>query len=652
MEGTAKVTGELKQWHKVTLEFQGPEMSETDPDTFRDYRLNVTITNNQTGEKIFVPGYFAVDGSGAEANPNVTSGNIWRAHFNPSDVGTYTYEASFRTGNDIAVSTDPLAGSAVTLSASIDGLGGTFSVAPTDKGGADFRGKGQLQYVGEHYLQFEGSEEYFIKGGVDSPENFLAYHEFDGTVTNKHKYLPHVKDWNAGDPTWQGGEGKGIIGAVNYLGEQGVNSIYFLSMNVGGDGKDVWPWTGSGARDTFDVSKLAQWEIVFDHMETQGIMMHVLTQETENDQLLNGGDLGVERMLYYRELIARFGHHNAITWNLGEENTNTDAQRKAFADYIKEIDPYDHYISVHTFPGSHGSVYTPLLGHDTFDGPSLQTSNPRPAVLKWLEESAGSGRKWVVNWDETGPANKGVYNDSADGAVTNHNMIRTEMWKVLTAGGAGVEWYFGYGLPHNDLNLEDFSSRENVWQWTSAAVDFYQEHLPFWEMKMADGATGNTSDYVMAKAGEVYAIYLPTGGTTNLKLSGYGGTYDVDWFNLRTGEGLLQGSKTEVQGGGTVALGSAPTNSARPDSSKDWVILVKKSDLTQATVDVDGSEDQPLVLDGADFSAAFAQIAGAGALSKVRIEKQYKGEIESAAASRGKSQADKKLYDENRHQAE
>ena len=33
----------------------------------------------------------------------------------------------------------------------------------------------------------------------------------------------------------------------------------------------------------------------------------------------DNGDLGPQRKLYYRELIARFGHHLALNWNLGEE---------------------------------------------------------------------------------------------------------------------------------------------------------------------------------------------------------------------------------------------------------------------------------------------------------------------------------------------
>ena len=32
-----------------------------------------------------------------------------------------------------------------------------------------------------------------------------------------HKYEPHARDWDSGDPTWQGDKGKNIIGAVNYL---------------------------------------------------------------------------------------------------------------------------------------------------------------------------------------------------------------------------------------------------------------------------------------------------------------------------------------------------------------------------------------------------------------------------------------------------
>ena len=65
-------------------------------------------------------------------------------------------------------------------------------------------------------MQYVGSGKYFLKGGADSPENFLGYYEFDNTYdtearfnegTNEkgkfvHEYAPHAGDWITGDPTW------------------------------------------------------------------------------------------------------------------------------------------------------------------------------------------------------------------------------------------------------------------------------------------------------------------------------------------------------------------------------------------------------------------------------------------------------------------
>jgi len=90
-----------------------------------------------------------------------------------------------------------------------------------------------------------------------------------------------------------------------------------LSMNILGDGKDVWPYTDYSERYRFDCSKLDQWELVFDHMESLGMMTHFVLQETENEVLLDAGYTDIQRRIYLRELVARFGHHLAVTWNLG-----------------------------------------------------------------------------------------------------------------------------------------------------------------------------------------------------------------------------------------------------------------------------------------------------------------------------------------------
>jgi hypothetical protein len=152
-------------------------------------------------------------------------------------------------------------------------------VARTDKKGRDFRGKGRLEYVGKHHLQFAGTKEYFLKAGPDAPETLLAYVDFDNTQALKANvplktWEPHVLDWKAGDPTWQGGKGKGLIGALNYLAAKGVNAFSFLPYNAGGDGDNIWPFVSRNDKLHWDCSKLDQWGVVFDHATAQGLYLH------------------------------------------------------------------------------------------------------------------------------------------------------------------------------------------------------------------------------------------------------------------------------------------------------------------------------------------------------------------------------------------
>ena len=215
-----------------------------------------------------------------------------------------------------------------------------------------------------------------------------------------------------------------------------MNVFSFLPMNINGDDKNVFPYisdNAGGDRQRIDISKTEQWEVVFQHADQIGLYLHFKTQETENDQLLDGGGLGVERKLYYRELISRFGHHLALNWNLGEENTNTNAQRKAFSDYFKQVDPYDHPVVIHTYPGQKNQVYGPLLGYPTFDGASLQGSDVFSDTKYWIEQSALAGRKWIVASDETGPATQGVKPDQDN--PTHDDDRKDILWANIMAGG-------------------------------------------------------------------------------------------------------------------------------------------------------------------------------------------------------------------------
>ena len=606
--GSVSVTGDLKQWHKVTLILDGPFARErdSDPNPFTDYRMTVTFTHESGAPRYTVPGYFAADGNAAQTSAD--AGTKWRAHLSPDKPGRWAYSVSFVRGPGAALNT--AAGTAVKP---FDGQAGSFSVVPTDKTGSDFRGKGRLQYVGQRYLKFTGTGEYFLKAGADAPENLLAYDDFDGTRANKRRqarsgeatpaglkhWQPHIRDWRPGDPSWKDGRGRGLIGALNYLAGKGCNAFSFLTYNAGGDGDDVWPFVERDDKFRYDCSKLDQWGIVFDHATALGLYLHFKLQETEIDDLngpgaaqsLDGGELGPERRLYCRELIARFAHELALNWNLGEENTQSPAQQRAMAQYIHDTDPYHHPIVVHTYPDWQDKVYPELLGaKSALAGASLQNSwrNAHQRTLKWINESTAAGRPWVVANDEQNPAELGVPPDpgfaGSDGRAaekggnfyTLHDIRKLCLWGTLMAGGAGVEYYFGYQLPQNDLGCEDWRSRDQSWEYCRIALEFFRgQRIPFWEMKNANGLIGNTDDsnsrFCFAKPGQIYLVYLPQGGTTDLDLTGAAGPCTVKWFNPRKGGELLAGSVSSLQGGSKASVGLSPA-----DPNEDWVVIVRK----------------------------------------------------------------------------
>ena len=574
-----QVSGELKKWHKVTVTFNGPDTAENaTPNPFMDYRLNVRFTHIGTGQSLLVPGYYAADGNAA--NTSGDSGNQWRVHFSPAQIGTWMYAVSFRVGKNVAVAEDPGAGDSAEF---MDGETGLITICASDKTGRDMRAKGLLQYVGKHHLRFAETGEYFLKCGADAPENFLAYAEFDGDFkTDGHKdnliktWAPHIKDWKPGDPTWQDGKGKGIIGAINYLASKGMNVFSFLSMNIAGDDRNVFPYTTYDERERLDCSRMDQWAMVFEHGNNLGMYLHFKTMETENELILDKGDLGVHRKLYYRELIARFSHNQALNWNLGEEiNSATHLQKVAWAQYFAEHDPYQHHIVIHNM----GDPHYDLLGKaSALRGFSLQTSKAdfsqvHRRTRDYIDRSVAAGIPWVVACDEPGDAQHALITDEED--PTHDNARKNALWGNIMAGGAGVEWYFGYKHPHSDLTCQDFRSRENMWTQCSFALAFFDNYeIPFWDMTCQDESTASKDDYVLCKPGEVYLVYLKKGGTVNIHVTS--GEFNHGWLNPRTGEGLHGLLKR-----GTV---TGKTRVTAPDNN-DWLLAIRGQGQLTLAVD-------------------------------------------------------------------
>ncbi len=143
--------------------------------------------------------------------------------------------------------------------------------------------------------------------------------------------------------------------------------------------------------------------------------------------------------------------------------------------------------------------------------------------------------------------------------------------RVVDSLGGQVEWY----VEAEDQGLENFRKYQAIWNYTWYARKFI-EALPFWEMEPADGLlTGESSSLgggqVFAKAGELYAVYLPDATATGeLDLSGAPGGFERRWYNPRTGG--FEGTAETISGGGSASLGAPPS-----PSTQDWVVLLRAS---------------------------------------------------------------------------
>jgi len=586
------ISGELRIWHKVILTFDGPSVDESES-TFRNYRLDVTFTK---GTKSFkVPGYFAADGNASETS--ASSGNKWRVIFTPDEVGIWNYSVSFRQGNDIAISFVANAG---TIVAGLDDTSGSFTIDTIGTNENGFYAKGMLKYAEEHYGQFAGNKEWHVKAGPGSPEDFFGYNDFDNTVDNPdrvsstqvqdiylqnlngeglHYYKSHIPDWKQGDPTWKGEKGKAIIGALNYMASIGVNSLYMILLTVNDDSDNTWPWTARDKHMSYDVSKLDQWDIVFTHMDRVGISSTYYLCESANSKLLDGGNMTLKYPIYYREIIARFGYHLGIRFNLGEESNMSKEQQSAASKLLSDLDPYNKIIAGHSSykRTDQIQVFEYLLGKNHYNGPNYQLHEADDRdhldLIMWRDKSAITGHKWIVANDESW----GINNSTGS---NGEGRMLTYAWRTYMAGAEGMFQYTAYGTPEiGDITMENFRLIENTQKILIACKNLFLKpeiNPTLYQMKnenaLVGNPTGNNAPFCLAKNGEIYIVYRSSATNQKpLNLTGVTGDFHVKWYDARNGGEFQNGSVTNVIGGSIVDLGNPPSNPTGP-----WAVVVYK----------------------------------------------------------------------------
>lgn len=588
--------GEMRRWHPIYFGFVGETACEAwdgawnsaDFNPFLHRRMVVTFTNGPITYN--VPAFF--NGSGVtafsdEVPPAFECGNQWVVRFTPDQVGTWTYSISYRQGENLAVSLDPFAG----VPGVLDGVTGSFFVEETNKVGPDFRSKGNLRYVNEHYPRFDNGE-YFLTTGTDSPENFMGYTEFHNTFDHEvreefgpfvHTYETHFGDYFTQPGILWGANldrGFSIYGALNYLSSVGVNSVYMVNNGIdGGDAGDVWPWSCPNAlvpdcvedKQNFDISKLDQWELVFRHMHERGIQIHFVLTETENDNDFDA----LQKNLYIREMIARFGHHHAIIWNVGEEFSLEDERIKEIAAYIRAVDPMDHRITVHNMSDEAFTYFDNLVDDPNLNAASIQESTPgyNQITRELRQQSAAEGRPWIVYGTEQPDR---ISEDLSDWA----RLRRDGLWGNLMGGGGGVQWYVAYQSDEfGDVNLGNFRLLEEVYKDSTIAREFFETRLPgYWFMEPRNDLvrTNDGTIFALANPGILYAVYVEEGTADNeLDLRNVVGIFNVGWYSPRSGRYAT--APQQVFGGDWVSLGPPPyveTPEFEGDTEDDYAIVV------------------------------------------------------------------------------
>ena len=100
-------------------------------------------------------------------------------------------------------------------------------------------------------------------------------------------------------------------------------------------------------------------------------------------------------------------------------------------------------------------------------------------TLNWIQQLRGGWTPVVCEPRRNRSGQYRVTPDTVSGGSNNHDDVRHHaLWGNLMAGGAGVEWYFGYSYPHSDLTAQDWRSRDQMWDYTRYALEFSKPTCP------------------------------------------------------------------------------------------------------------------------------------------------------------------------------
>lgn len=308
----------------------------------------------------------------------------------------------------------------------------------------------------------------------------------------------------------------------------------------------VWPMKGDSNvmgdiqnPSTIDFNRfyLPYWDKV-DHiaqyMKKKGIVAYIFFHSDDAVNVTNDKDFSNptaltrdQEKLYFKYALARLASYTNVRWVLCLEYNEyrDDAWAREMGNFVKQNDPYEHLLSVHSHMDFH------FGDEDWADFIVYQGSAFETPI--YLED-----RKY----------NKPMANDE-NGYEPRKALdyeVRMNNWVLAMTG---VYSSYGHirqmGTDFTDLHLDDNAA-------DSIKIMYkFMTSLEWWKMEPHNELV-NADFYCLANPGEEYVVYLPPGERgrkITLDLTNVSGSLNIEWLNntngRRRGAGTVEGGKIQ-----------------------------------------------------------------------------------------------------------
>jgi hypothetical protein len=432
------------------------------------------------------------------------AGTVYRIRFMPPTPGEYTYSVSYRQGDFEKTTTG--------IFTAMDGRRrGPVRVDPKYPWHFIWEG------TGEHYY-FNGTTAFWLMGWKEDRHIDFSIERLRRMKINRIRVL--------------------LDGAANMFWGDKVMTGANFSMTVR-------PWVARRPSSfenpeidytRFDVAYWRRWERMLRFTRDRDMVISVILDiSTHRAQPTAGSE---DERRYIRYAVARLGAFSNITWDLGDDldSFRDELWTHQTGTLLQSWDPYRHLATSHPVKREHQD-----RGAEWFGFTSIQdwSRSQHTLMLEERQFQLKTGRIIPQTNEEYGyedhypqwaPAPPG---DSAE-------TLRRMAWEIAMAGAYGTAgetarrgtnvwpdtgggWINGRG----DDTMTMLKGYEHM-------VDFFLS-FEWWKAEPHDElVAANNGAYCLAKPGEIYAVYLPKGGTATVRLEP--GTYSARWFNAFTGE--------------------------------------------------------------------------------------------------------------------